>query len=244
MPHAVFPSWPSPVAHHYLLCSECPAPTASCGENVLCNARRPRAEIPMDNNASERAGRGPAVGRKNYYGSGSLWSARLAATMFSIVATLKLWGLSPRAWLSWYFEQCAAAGGQAPADIQGFLPWNLSAEQRTRCASARSTFRTSTPPDRRFCRAAIALSHSLPPRSRPEPPPRGLSPPNRPLDGLGEGSRWICRKSLLRKSEADGARTHGLRIKSPLLYRLSYSLCLILRRQEPEKTAFWSGIRG
>jgi transposase len=87
-------------------------------------------EIPMDNNASERAGRGPAVGRKNYYGSGSLWSARLAATMFSIVATLKLWGLNPRAWLTWYFEQCAAVGGQAPADIQGFLPWNLSAKQR------------------------------------------------------------------------------------------------------------------
>jgi len=34
--------------------------------------------IPMDNNASERAGRGPAVARKNFYGSGSLWSGRLA----------------------------------------------------------------------------------------------------------------------------------------------------------------------
>ena len=60
-------------------------------------------EIPMDNNASERAGRGPAVGRKNYYGSGALWSARLAATTFSIVATLKLWGLNPRVWMTWYF---------------------------------------------------------------------------------------------------------------------------------------------
>ena len=87
-------------------------------------------EIPMDDNASERAGRGPAVGRKNYYGSGALWSARLAATTFSIVATLKLWGLNPRVWMTWYFEQCTAVGGQAPADIQGFLPWNLSAKQR------------------------------------------------------------------------------------------------------------------
>ena len=50
--------------------------------------------------------------------------------MFSIVATLKFWGLNPRAWLTWYFEQCAAAGGQAPAEIEGFLPWNLSADQR------------------------------------------------------------------------------------------------------------------
>ena len=28
----------------------------------------------MDNNASERAGRGPAVARKIFYGSGALWS--------------------------------------------------------------------------------------------------------------------------------------------------------------------------
>ena len=87
-------------------------------------------EVAMDNNASERAGRGPAMGRKNYYGSGALWSARLAAAMFSIVATLKRWDLSPQAWLTWYFQQCAVAGGQAPADIQSFLPWNLSAKQR------------------------------------------------------------------------------------------------------------------
>jgi len=93
------------------------------------------SEVPMDNNASERAGRGPAMGRKNYYGSGALWSARLAAAMFSIVATWKRWDLSPQAWLTWYFQQCAIAGGQAPAEIQSFLPWNLSAQQRAALAS-------------------------------------------------------------------------------------------------------------
>ena len=36
-------------------------------------------KIPMDNNASERTVRGPAMGRKNYYGSASEWSGRLAA---------------------------------------------------------------------------------------------------------------------------------------------------------------------
>ena len=46
--------------------------------------------IPLDNNASERAGRGPAVARKNFYGSGSLWSGRLAVAMFSLLATLGL----------------------------------------------------------------------------------------------------------------------------------------------------------
>jgi transposase len=86
--------------------------------------------IPMDNNASERAGRGPAVARKNFYGSGSLWSGRLAATMFSLLATLAHWKLNPRRWLAWYLESCAVAGGKPPQDIQAFLPWNLSDERR------------------------------------------------------------------------------------------------------------------
>jgi len=86
--------------------------------------------IPLDNNASERRLRGPALGRKNYYGSGALWSGRLAAMLFSILATLKLWRINPRLWLQWFLQSCAAAGGQPPADIQPFLPWNLTPEQR------------------------------------------------------------------------------------------------------------------
>jgi transposase len=87
--------------------------------------------IPMDNNTSERRARGPAVARKNFYGSGSLWSGQLAAALFSIFATLSLWKLNPRKWLTWYFEQCAAVGGKAPKDIQRFLPWNLDAAKRS-----------------------------------------------------------------------------------------------------------------
>jgi transposase len=86
--------------------------------------------IPMDNNTSEQRGRGPAVARKNFYGSGSLWSGQLAAASFSIFATLALWGLNPRKWLTWYFERCAAAGGKIPGDISLFLPWNLTQEKR------------------------------------------------------------------------------------------------------------------
>jgi transposase len=86
--------------------------------------------IPMDNNASERRLRGPAVGRKNYYGSGSLWNGRLAALLFSIFATLKMAELNPRTWLQWYLDSCAKEGGKAPTDIQPFLPWNLTAEER------------------------------------------------------------------------------------------------------------------
>lgn len=88
--------------------------------------------IPMDNNASERRERGPAVARKNFYGSGSEWSGQQAAAMFSIFATLSMWKLNPRKWLTWYFEACAASGGKVPADIQPFLPWNMSDEQKTK----------------------------------------------------------------------------------------------------------------
>lgn len=96
--------------------------------------------VPMDNNASERAVRGPAVARKNFYGSGSLWSGRLTAAMFSLLATLSHWELNPRRWLRWYLESCAAAGGRAPEDIQPFLPWNLTADRRAALA-----MRTTTP---------------------------------------------------------------------------------------------------
>jgi transposase len=90
--------------------------------------------IPLDNNASERAGRGPAVARKNFYGSGSLWSGRLAAAMFSLLATLAHWKINPRSWLTWYLGSCAASGGKAPENIEPFLPWNLSAERRATLA--------------------------------------------------------------------------------------------------------------
>lgn len=84
--------------------------------------------IPLDNNASEREHRNPAVGRKNYYGSGALWSGNLAAMLFSIFATLNRCSLNPREWLTRYLQSCAENGGQAPRDITPFLPWNLSAE--------------------------------------------------------------------------------------------------------------------
>jgi transposase len=86
-------------------------------------------EVPMDNNTAERTERGPVVGRKNYYGSGAVWAGRLAAMLFSVLQTLCLWRINPRTWLTTYLTACAAAGGQAPADIDDFLPWNVSEEQ-------------------------------------------------------------------------------------------------------------------
>jgi len=96
-------------------------------------------KIPMDNNASERTVRGPAMGRKNYFGSGSLWSVCLTASMFSIVATLKQWKINPRRWLSWYLESCAAAGSRVPKDLGRFLPWNLTTERRAELTSPKAS---------------------------------------------------------------------------------------------------------
>jgi hypothetical protein len=80
------------------------------------------------NNRTERTQRGPVVGRKNYYGSGALWSGKLAAMLFSVFATLKLHGINPRQWLTRYLEACVAAGGKAPGNVADFLPWNMSEE--------------------------------------------------------------------------------------------------------------------
>lgn len=102
------------------------------------------ARIPMDNNLSERRMRGPALGRKNYYGSGALWSGRLAAALFSILATLPLWQINPRLWLNWYLQSCAEAGGQAPTDIEPFLPWNLSEAMRAKLRMGMPTPKSDT----------------------------------------------------------------------------------------------------
>src|ERR1700730_18643292 len=79
--------------------------------------------IPLDNNACERQLRGPALGRKNYYGSGALWSGRLAAMLFSLLGTLERCRINPRQWLTDYLQACAAAGGRPPPNLDPWLPW-------------------------------------------------------------------------------------------------------------------------
>lgn len=81
--------------------------------------------VPMDNNVAERDIRGPVVGRKNFYGSGAQWSGELAATMYSVLATLKLWGINARTWLGAYLQACADNDNQAPTDLTAFLPWAM-----------------------------------------------------------------------------------------------------------------------
>lgn len=82
-------------------------------------------EVPMDNNLGENSIRTPVNGRKNYYGSGSICSAQLAAMLFAILQTLVLWGINPRHWLTRYLTACAQNGASAPQDIAPFLPWAM-----------------------------------------------------------------------------------------------------------------------
>jgi len=55
--------------------------------------------IPLDNNGTERAARGPVIGRKNHYGSRSLRGTEVAATFYSLVESAKLNDLEPRFYL-------------------------------------------------------------------------------------------------------------------------------------------------
>lgn len=90
-------------------------------------------ELPLDNNTAERALRGPVVGRKNYYGSGSVVSAQLASRVFTITATAERAGLNPLAYLTAYLQECARAGGSAPTGqaLTRFLPWAASTHDLT-----------------------------------------------------------------------------------------------------------------
>jgi transposase len=89
-----------------------------------------RPEIPMDNNTAERSLRTSVVGRKNYYGSGAAWSAELAAALFTLFKTLKVWEINIHTWLLTYFYECALIGGKPLEDITQFLPWKMTEKQK------------------------------------------------------------------------------------------------------------------
>ncbi|MBK6973333.1 MAG: IS66 family transposase [Sterolibacteriaceae bacterium] len=101
-----------------------------------------RPQRALDNNEAERALRPAVVGRKNFYGSGSQWSGQLAAMMFSVLMSLRLWQVNPRTWLSAYLQACAENANRPP-DLAGFLPWRMDA---ARLAALRSAPAFTQPP--------------------------------------------------------------------------------------------------
>jgi transposase len=55
--------------------------------------------IPLSNNHTERAERGPVVGRKNFGGCKSKRGMEVAALFYSLLGSAKLAGVEPRAYL-------------------------------------------------------------------------------------------------------------------------------------------------
>ena len=104
-------------------------------------------ELPLDNNGAERALRGPVVGRKNFYGSGSTASAELASRAWTITATAERAGLNPLVYLGSYLHACAQAGGKPPtgAVLDRFLPWALNPDDRAAWARHSDTAGTDPP---------------------------------------------------------------------------------------------------
>jgi transposase len=75
------------------------------------------ARVPLDNNATERAIRGPVVGRRNHFGSKSRRGTEVAAVFYTLLETAKLGGVDPAK----YLREAALADARGelllPADI-------------------------------------------------------------------------------------------------------------------------------
>ena len=89
-----------------------------------------KPQVPMDNNAAERALRGPVIGRRLSFGSDSQVGARFTALMYSVVGTLATNGIDVRRWLQAWLRACACNGGRAPQELSPWLPWSMSEERR------------------------------------------------------------------------------------------------------------------
>jgi transposase len=89
------------------------------------------ARIPLDNNATERAIRGPVVGRKNHLGSKSRRGTEVAATFYTILETAKLHGVNPAAYL--------AAAVMAAERGVALMPWEFAAAMNSPTTAATAT---------------------------------------------------------------------------------------------------------
>ncbi|MBM4270473.1 MAG: IS66 family transposase [Deltaproteobacteria bacterium] len=76
------------------------------------------ALVPLDNNATERAIRGPVVGRKNHYGSKSRRGTEVAAILYTLVETAKLHGVDPAK----YLLEAVRAGDRG----ETLFPWQMT----------------------------------------------------------------------------------------------------------------------
>ena len=78
--------------------------------------------VSLDNIATERAIRGPVVGRKNHCGSKSRRGTQVAATMYSVLETAKLHAADPGAYVM------AAVAAAERGEV--LLPWTFAAQSK------------------------------------------------------------------------------------------------------------------
>jgi transposase len=84
--------------------------------------------LELDNNTVERAIRPIALGRKNSLFAGSDGGARHWALVASLVATAKLNGVEPLAWLTDVLER-VVSGRTKAHELERLLPWHWKAER-------------------------------------------------------------------------------------------------------------------
>ena len=92
-------------------------------------------QVPMDNNAGERALRGPVIGRRLSFGSNSEKGAEFTAVMYSVIGTLSMNGIDVLRWLEAWLKACAKNGGRPPDDLAPWLPWSMSEARRRKFAA-------------------------------------------------------------------------------------------------------------
>jgi transposase len=94
----------------------------------------PPVRVP-DTNTVERTMRGVALGRKNHLFAGSDGGARCWATVASLVATAKLNGVEPLAWLTDALERMVSGRTKAH-ELERLLPWTWRAERAAAAVEA------------------------------------------------------------------------------------------------------------
>ncbi|MCP3983000.1 MAG: IS66 family transposase [bacterium] len=83
------------------------------------------AEIWLDNNRTERAFRGPVVGRRNHFGSKSRRGTRAAAILYSVIESAKAIGVDPAA----YITEAARIAKATDGD-EHLMPWDFEPASR------------------------------------------------------------------------------------------------------------------
>ena len=91
--------------------------------------------LELDTNTIERAIRPITLGRKNSLFAGSDGGARRWALVVSLVATAKLNGVEPQAWLTDVLERMVSGRIKSHA-LERLLPWNWQAERIVAAAKA------------------------------------------------------------------------------------------------------------